>query len=104
MRKRVVVALHSCVHAAFHASENECGRDRNLFSNSDDVNRPSGPFSVVGTFAGHLLTYSEYIGRYDGRRSESLTRLHRRAGWSDFSLDSCCLWITGAPVAQKVNC
>ena len=37
-------------------SENECGRDRNLFSNSEDVDRPSCPFSVVGTFAGHLLT------------------------------------------------
>ena len=62
MRKRVVVVLHSCVYAAFHASENECGRDRNLFSNSDDVNRRSCPFSVVGTFAGHLLTYSVIMG------------------------------------------
>ena len=64
----------------------------------------SCPFSVVGTFAGHLLTYSEHIGRYDWGRSESLTRLHRRVGWSDFSLDTCCLWITGVPVAQWVNC
>ena len=85
-------------------SENECGRDRNLFSNSKGVDRPSCPFSVVGTFAGHLLTYSEYIGRYDGPRSEILTRLHRRVGWSEFSLDSCCLWITGVPVAQWVHC
>ena len=91
------------VPMSFSVSENECGRECNLFSNSEDVDRPSCPFSVVGSFAGHLFTYSEYIGRYNGRRSESLTRLHRRVGWSEFSLDSCCLWITGVPVAQWVN-
>ena len=80
---------------SFSVSENECGRECNLFSNSEDVDRPSCPFSEGDTFAGNLFTYSEYIDRYDGRRSEILTRLHRRVGWSEFSLGLCCL---GSPM------